>query len=66
MSSETNLEGESVINLVLDGNGLEMSREKTDKSSRSMTNIDDNEEHEILSLTLASQNIENETSGKFF
>ena len=60
MPSETKLEGESVINQVLDGNGLEMSRKKTtvftDKSSRSMTNIDDNEEHEKISLQAVSLN----------
>ena len=58
MPSETKLEGESVINQVLDGNGLEMSRRKvfTDKFSKSMTNIDDNEEHEKISLQAVSLN----------
>ena len=63
MQSEINLEGELVISQVLDGNGLEMSRKiwkKTtvfkDKCSRSMTNIDDNEDHEKMSLQAVSLN----------
>ena len=63
MQSEINLEGELVISQVLDGNGLEESRKiwkKTtvfkDKCSRSMTNIDDNEDHEKMSLQAVSLN----------
>ena len=63
MPSEKNLEGELVINQVLDGNGLKMSRKIwkkttvfTDKCSRSMTNIDGNEEHEKISLQAVSLN----------
>ena len=60
MPSETNLKGELVVNQVLDGNGLKISRKKTtvftDKSSRSMTNIDDKKEHEKMSLQAVSLN----------
>ena len=53
------------VNQVLDGNALDMSRKKTtvftDKCSRAMTNIDDNEEHGKLSHPAESLNVENET-----
>ena len=73
-SSETEIkEGELVVNQILNeiiSNAFDMSRITTtlftEDCSRPMTNIVENEEHEILSITLASQNIENETSGKFF
>ena len=70
-SSETEIkEGELAVNQVLEGNAQEMSKKKAtlfqDKCSRSMTNIEDNEEHETVSLPPASLHIENETSGEFF
>ena len=60
-----------MVNQVLDDNALKMSRKNTtlfiDKVSRSMPNIDDNEEYERVSLlSAASLNVENKTSGKFF
>ena len=68
-SSETEIkEGELVVNQILNeiiSNAFDMSR-ITEDCSRPMTNIVENEEREILSITLASQNIENETSGEFF
>mgnify|MGYP001172457108 CR=1 FL=1 len=71
-SSDTEIkEGELVVNQILDeiiSNAFDRITTTlfTEDCSCSMTNIVDNEEHEILSLALASQNIENETSGEFF
>ena len=70
-SSETEIkEGELAINQVLEGNAQEISKKKATlfqhKCSRSMTNINDNEEHETVSLLHASLNIAKETTGKFF
>ena len=64
--SETKLEeAESVVNQVFGGNAIEMSRKMTtvftEKCSRAMTNIDENEEHEKLSLPSKSLNVKNET-----
>ena len=68
-SSETEIkEGELVVNQILNeiiSNGFDKSK-ITEDCSRPMTNIVENEEREILSITLASQNIENEISGEFF
>ena len=66
LPSETKLEEvESVVNQVFEDNAIEMSRKKTtiftDKCSRAMTNIDDNEEHGKLSHPAESLNVENET-----
>ena len=62
-TSETEIKEEEMV-------VKQMSRKKTtlfiDKCSRPMTNIVENEEHERVSLTPASLNIENQTSGKFF
>ena len=63
--SETKLEEvESVVNQVFEGNAIEMSRKKTtvftEKCSRAMTNIDDNEEHEKISYPAESLNVKNE------
>ena len=69
-SSETEIkEGELLVNQILNeiiSNAFDMSRITTTPFTEdcSMTNIVENEEHEMLSITLASQNIE--TSGKFF
>ena len=70
-SSETEIkEGELAINQVLEGNAQEISKKKAtlfqDKCSRSMTNINGNEEHEMVPLIHASLNIAKETTGKFF
>ena len=77
-SSETEIkEGELVVNQILNdiiSNAFDMSRITTTLftedcsrfGSRQMTNVVENEEHEISLITLASQNIENETSGEFF
>ena len=73
-SSETEIkEGELVVNQILNdiiSNAFDMSRITTtlftEDWSRQMTNVVENEEHEISLITLASQNIENETSGEFF
>ena len=56
------------INQVLDGNGLDMSRNKTTIFTENcdMTDIVENEENEILSLPAALEKIVNQTSGKFF
>ena len=60
-----------MVDQVLADNAHKMSRRNTTlfigKNSRSMTNIDDDEEHERISLLSAvSLNVENDTSGKFF
>ena len=69
-SSSEIKEGELAVNQVLEGNAKEISKKKATlfqgKCSRSMTNIDDNEEHEMVSLLPASLNVANETTGKFF
>ena len=67
--SETEMkEGELAVNRVLEGNAKEISKKKAtlfqDKCSRSIENINDNEEH--VPLLHASLNIANETTGKFF
>ena len=53
------------VNQDLDSNALDTSRKKTtvftEKCSRAMTNIDDNEEHEKISHPVESLNVENET-----
>ena len=55
-----------MVNQGLDDNALKISRKNTTsftgKNSRSMTIIDDNEEHERVSLSSRSLNIENETT----
>ena len=66
LPSETKLEEvELAVNQVFEGNAIEMSREKTtvftDKYSRAMTNIGDNEEHRKLSHPSESLNVKNET-----
>ena len=72
IGNETEIkEGELVVNQILNeiiSNAFDRITTTliTEDCSCSMTNIVDNEEHEILSLALASQNIENETSGEFF
>ena len=65
LPSETKLEEvESVINQVFEGNAIKMSRKMTTvltgKCSRTMTNIDDNEEHEKISHPSESLNVKNE------
>ena len=65
LPSETKLEEvESVVNQVFEGNAIEMSRKKTtvftEKCSRAMTIIDDNEEHEKISYPAESLNVKNE------
>ena len=71
-SSETEIkEGELVVNQILNeiiSNAFDRITTKlfTEDCSRQMTNVVENEEHEISLITLASQNIENETSGEFF
>ena len=71
-SSETEIkEGELVVNQILNeiiSNAFDRITTTlfTEDCSRPMTNIVENEEHEISSITLTSQNIKNETSGKFF
>ena len=69
LPSETKLEEvESVVNQVFEGNAIEMSRKKTtvftEKCSRAMTNIDDNEEHGKLSHPAELLNVKNETEIK--
>ena len=53
-----------MVNQVFEGNAIEMSRKKTtvftEKCSRAMTNIDDNEEHEKISYPAESLNVKNE------
>jgi hypothetical protein len=71
-SSETEIkEGELVVNQILNeiiSNAFDRITTKlfTEDCSRPMTNVVENEEHEISLITLESQIIENETSGEFF
>ena len=75
-SSETEIkEGELVVNQILNeiiSNAFDritttlFTEDCSRCGSRQMTNVVENEEHEISLITLASQNIENETSGEFF
>ena len=68
-SSETEIkEGELAVNQVLEGNAQKMSKKKAtlfqEKCSRSIENMNDNEEHETVSLSHAS--LKKETTGKLF